>query len=89
MCKWYTTLTAIVMKVRSVHGIRAIARNRLISEYRKPGHHTSEIEFDENLINNVPIEIDSAHNPDQEALQQCVIMLFNVLACNTKGMRMH
>lgn len=47
-----------------------IARNRLISEYRKSVNHASEIELDENLIEDV--SIDSAHNSDQEALQKCV-----------------
>jgi len=50
--------------------IWTIARNRLISEYRKSGNHASEIEFDENLIEDVPIN--SAHNPDQDELKKCV-----------------
>ncbi len=50
--------------------IWTIARNKLISEYRKSGNQANEMEFDENLFESVPI--DSAYNPDQKALQKCV-----------------
>lgn len=47
-----------------------IARNRLFSEFRRSGNQANEMEFDENLIEDV--SIDSAHNSDREALQKCV-----------------
>lgn len=50
--------------------IWTIARNRLISEYRKSSNHLNEMELDENLIEDIAINSDN--NLDQEALQKCV-----------------